>query len=39
MQMRALFNTNRELYKDIEAARVLGMPEDSIAELMDRRGE
>jgi hypothetical protein len=35
----ALFNINREMYKDIEAARILGMPEDKIEEIMDRRGE
>jgi len=35
----ALFNINREMYKDIEAARILGMPENKIEEIMDRRGE
>ena len=35
---RATFNVNRELFKDIEAARILGMPEDSIDQNMDARG-
>jgi hypothetical protein len=35
----ALFKINREMYKDIEAAKILGMPDDKIQEVMDRRGE
>ena len=35
---RATFNVNRELFKDVEAARLLGMNEDSIEESMDARG-
>ena len=36
---KALYGVNRELYKDIEAAKVLGMSEDSLAENMINRGE
>jgi hypothetical protein len=36
---RATFQTKRELYKDIEAAKILGMNEDSISEKMKNRGE
>lgn len=36
---RATFDTKREFYKDIEAAKILGMNEDSIAEKMKNRGE
>jgi hypothetical protein len=36
---RATFETRRELYKDVEAAKILGMNEDSIAEKMKNRGE
>jgi hypothetical protein len=36
---RATFQTKRELYKDIEAAKILGMGEDSIAQKMKDRGE
>ena len=36
---RALYGVNRELYQDIEAAKVLGMSEDSISERMSDRGE
>ena len=35
---RATFDTTRELYKDIQAAKILGMNEDSIAEKMKNRG-
>ena len=35
---RATFEVNRELFKDTEAARLLGMREDSIEESMDARG-
>ena len=35
---RATFNVNREMYKDINAAKILGMSEDSIDESMDSRG-
>jgi hypothetical protein len=35
---RATFDTKREFYKDIEAAKILGMNEDSIAEKMKNRG-
>ena len=36
---RALYNVNRELYQDIEAAKTLGMSDDSISDRMDNRGE
>ena len=36
---RALYGVNRELYQDIEAAKILGMNEDSLAERMISRGE
>jgi len=36
---RALYNVNRELYQDIDAAKTLGMSTDSIEERMDGRGE
>ena len=36
---RALFRVNRELYKDIKAASVVGMSEDEIENQMDRRGQ
>jgi len=36
---RALYGINRELYKDIEAAKILGMSDDSISDRMDNRGE
>jgi hypothetical protein len=36
---RATFDTKRELYKDIQAAKTLGMNDDSIAEKMKNRGE
>ena len=36
---RALYGVNRELYQDIEAAKTLGMSEDSLAENMINRGE
>ena len=35
---RALFLSNRELYKDIEAARELGISEDALASTMKERG-
>jgi len=35
---RATFNVNREMYKDINAAKILGMPEGAIDESMDSRG-
>jgi len=35
---RATFNVNRELYKDINAAKLLGMGEDSLEETMKNRG-
>ena len=35
---RATFEVNREMFKDVEAARLLGMREDSIEESMDARG-
>ena len=35
---RATFNVNREMYKDIEAAKLLGMNEGSIDESMTDRG-
>tara|TARA_R100000908_G_C3704477_1_gene113607 strand:- start:12 stop:836 length:825 start_codon:yes stop_codon:yes gene_type:complete len=36
---RALYGTNREMYLDMEAAKILGMNEDSLAERMINRGE
>ena len=36
---RALYGINREMYKDIEAAKILGTSDDDIAESMFRRGE
>ena len=36
---RALYETNRRMFLDIEAAKTLGMSEDAIAENMDNRGE
>ena len=36
---RALYRVNRELYQDIEAAKVLGMSEDALNENMNNRGE
>jgi len=36
---RALYGVNRELYQDIEAAKLLGMNEDAVAERMVGRGE
>jgi hypothetical protein len=36
---RATFQTKRELYKDIQAAKILGMNEDSISKRMADRGE
>ena len=36
---RALYETNREMYLDIEAAKTLGMSEDQLAERMVNRGE
>ena len=36
---RALYGINREMYKDIEAAKILGTSDDDIAEAMFRRGE
>lgn len=36
---RSLYNVNRELYKDIEAAKTLGMGSESIEERMRKRGE
>jgi hypothetical protein len=35
---RATFEVNREMYKDIEAAKILGMGEGAINESMDSRG-
>jgi len=35
---RALYETNRSLYKDVEAAKVLGLSGDSIESIMDERG-
>ena len=35
---RATFNVNREMYKDINAAKILGMAEGAIDESMDSRG-
>ena len=36
---RALYLVNRELYKDIDAAKVLGTSEDSLSKIMVDRGE
>ena len=36
---RALYGVNREMYQDMEAAKILGMNEDSLAERMIGRGE
>ena len=36
---RALYGVNRELYRDMEAARILGMSEDSLDSNMENRGE
>jgi len=36
---RALYNVNRELYEDIQAAQILGMSSDKIRSDMQRRGE
>ena len=36
---RALYQTNRELYLDIEAAKTLGMKGDALYDNMDNRGE
>lgn len=36
---RALYDTNREMYLDMEAAKTLGMSEDQLAERMVNRGE
>ena len=36
---RALFRINREMYKDIQAAKLLGMNEEQIEETMVKRGE
>ena len=36
---RAMFETQRSLYKDMEAARVIGMREDEIEDQMINRGE
>jgi len=36
---RALYNVNREMYKDMQAAKILGMSEDSLDENMVNRGE
>jgi len=36
---RALYETNRELYLDIEAAKTLGMKSDALYDNMDNRGE
>jgi len=36
---RATFQTKKELYKDIQAAKILGMNEDSISKRMSDRGE
>jgi len=35
---RATFNVNRELYKDVEAAKILGMSDEAIQTNMDGRG-
>ena len=36
---RALYGVNRELYQDMEAAKILGMSEDSMYINMENRGE
>jgi len=36
---RALYQVNREMYKDIEAAKILGMNRSNIEEIMIGRGE
>jgi hypothetical protein len=36
---RALYETNREMFLDMEAAKTLGMSEDKLAERMVNRGE
>ena len=36
---QSLYGVNRELYQDIEAAKVLGMSEDALSENMNNRGE
>jgi hypothetical protein len=36
---RALYLVNRELYKDLDAAKVLGTSEDSLQKIMTDRGE
>ena len=36
---RALYGVNRELYQDMEAAKILGMSEDALDTNMDNRGE
>ena len=36
---RALYKINRELYKDIDAAKILGTNEDSLQKIMADRGE
>ena len=36
---RALYGVNRELYQDMEAAKILGMSEDSLDTNMENRGE
>ncbi len=36
---RALFEINREMFKDIKAAQALGMTEDDVEEKMVKRGE
>ena len=36
---RALFQINREMFKDIKAAQMLGMSEESVEEKMVKRGE
>ena len=35
----ALFKVNREMYKDLKAAKTIGMKEDAIEEQMNNRGE
>jgi hypothetical protein len=36
---RALYNVNRELYQDMEAAKILGMTNSALYDNMDGRGE
>ena len=36
---RALYGVNRELYQDMKAAKILGMPEDTMDTNMKNRGE